>query len=219
MRFNYTISHVPGKDLVTADTLSRAQSQSMPNVDNVLLQLPASDKRLEEISVKQREDPICKKLQEYCEEGWPDVTKPPSSMRAYWSSKGEISLVPGLLLKVSQLIIPSTMQLEILEIIHEGHQGIVKCRRRVKESVWWPGVSKQIADMVTNCRKCIKHRVPAREPMIPSAVPEGPWKTLGTDLFYFKGRTYLLVVDYFPPYVEVSPLLTSQKSSEALKSI
>ena len=143
IRFNYTISHVPGKDLVTADTLSRAPSQYMPNrklekeinlyVDNVLLQLPASDKRLEEISVKHREDPICKKLQEYCEEGWPDVTKLPSSMRAYWSSRGEISLVRGLLLKGSQLIFPSTMQLEILERIHEGHQGIVKCRRRVKE--------------------------------------------------------------------------------------
>ena len=47
--------------------------------------------------------------------------------------------------------------------------------------------------------------------MIPSAVPEGPWKTLSTDLFYLKGRTYLLVVDYFSRNVEVSPLLTSQQ--------
>ena len=55
--------------------------------------------------------------------------------------------------------------------------------------------------------------------MIPSAVPEGPWKTLGTDLFYLKGRTYLLVVDYFSRNVEVSPLLTSQKSSEAIRAL
>ena len=97
-------------------------------VDNVLFQLPGTDERLEDTSVKQREDPICKKLQEYCEEGWPDVTKLPSSMRAYWSSRGEISFVRGLLLQSSQLIIPSTMQLEIVERIHEGHQGVVKCR-------------------------------------------------------------------------------------------
>ena len=112
--------------------------QSMPSheldkeinlyVDNVLFQLPGTDERLEDTSVKQREDPICKKLQEYCEEGWPDVTKLPSSMRAYWSSRGEISFVRGLLLQSSQLIIPSTMQLEIFERIHEGHQGVVKCR-------------------------------------------------------------------------------------------
>ena len=55
--------------------------------------------------------------------------------------------------------------------------------------------------------------------MIPSAVPEGPWKTLSTDLFYLKGRTYLLVVDYFSRNVEVSPLLTSQKSSEAIRAL
>ena len=228
MRFNYTISHVPGKDLVTADTLSRAPSSTTADrrheeeinlyVENVLLHLPASDKRLEEISARQKEDPLCQKLAEYCEEGWPDIAKLPNSMRAYWSSQGEISWVQGLL-KGCQIIIPSSMQLEILERIHEGHQGIVKCRRRVRESVWWPGVSKQIADIVTNCRKCIEYRLPAREPMIPAAVPDGPWKTLGTDLFYLKGRTYLLVVDYFSRYVEVSPLLTSQKSSEAIRAL
>ena len=75
------------------------------------------------------------------------------------------------------------MRLEILERIHEGHQGIVKCRRRVKDSVWWPGLSKQLEDMVTNCRKCIEHRKPNREPMIPSEVPERPWQVLETNLF------------------------------------
>ena len=114
------------------------------------------------------------------------------------------------------------MRLEILERIHEGNQGIAKCRRRIKDSVWWPGLSKQVEDRVTSCRKCIEHRKPNRQPMIPTAVPERPWLVLGTDLFSLKGRTYLLVVDYFSRYVEVSLMLASQMSSKtvrALKSI
>ena len=186
LRFDFTISHVPGKDLVTTDALSRAPSRSTSSlekeeeidlyVENILLQLLASDKRLEQISAQQKEDPVCKKLMEYCEEGWPDVHKLPSSLNPYWSSRGEISMVRGLLLKGSRLIIPSNMRLEILDRIHEGHQGIAKCRRRVSHSVWWPGLSKQLGDMVTNCRECLGHRKLNREPMIPSAVSERPWQ-------------------------------------------
>ena len=229
LRFHFTISHVPGKNLVTADALSRAPLQPTPShakeeeidlyVDSVLLQLPATDKRLEEISAKQQEDPVCKKLLEYCEEGWPDFHKIPSSLSPYWSSRGEISQVRGLLLKGSRLIIPSSMRLEILEQIHEGHQGIVKCRRRAKDSVWWPGLSNQVQDMVTSCRKCIEYRKPNREPMIPTAVPERPWQILGTDLFSLNGRAYLVVVDYFSRYVEVSLLTASQKSSDTIRAL
>lgn len=145
---------------------------------SVLLQLPASDKRLEDINVQQSEDPVCHKLKQYCEEGKPDLHRLPSALKPYWSSQGEISLVRVLVLKGSHIIVPSSMRLDILDRIHEGHQGITKCRRRAQKSVWWPGLSRQIGDMVTNCRKCIEHRTPRPEPMIPSTVPERPWPIL-----------------------------------------
>ena len=137
LRFDSTISRVLGKNLVTADTLSRAPLQCPHNdeleeeinlyVENVLLQLPVSDQRLEEVSARIKEDPICKKLVEYCEEDWPSINDLPSFLKPYWSFRGEISLVRRLFLKGSRLIVPSSMRLEILERIHEGHQGITKC--------------------------------------------------------------------------------------------
>ena len=39
---------------------------------------------------------------------------------------------------------PSAMKLQVLDKIHEGHQGIVKCRERAKTSVWWPGLSREV---------------------------------------------------------------------------
>ena len=72
LRFDFTISHVPGKELTTADAFSCAPSKSTSGVkqeeeielyiENILLQLPASDKRLEENAAAQKEDPICRKL-------------------------------------------------------------------------------------------------------------------------------------------------------------
>ena len=81
-------------------------------------------------------------------------------------------------------------------------------------------MGKQLEEMVTNCCKCIEHLKPNSEPMILSAVPERPRQVLGTDFFSLNGRTYLLVMDYYSRFIEISIPLASQKSSETIfKSI
>ena len=69
-------------------------------------------------------------------------------------------------MKDSRLIIPSSLRLDTLDKIHAGHQGIQvrKCRDRDRESVWFPGISKQIEDMVTTCPTCHKHRKTTQSP-------------------------------------------------------
>ena len=100
-------------------------------------------------------------------------------------------------MKGNRLVIPVSMRLDVLDKLHEGHQGITKCRERAKTSVWWPGLSKQLEELVNNCSTCIKERVNRPEPVIPSELPDHPWQKLAADLFELKGQTFLLVVDYF----------------------
>lgn len=94
MRFSFSISHVPGKHLCTADTLSRAPC-SQPTDSDIQLQeeadvyiqatvasLPATEKRLEEIRNHQGKDPACEQVAHFVRVGWPrkseipDITKP-----------------------------------------------------------------------------------------------------------------------------------------------
>ena len=232
LRFKYTISHVPGKSLVVADTLSRApvtkhtsehdkrQNEEIElYVNSVLSEVPASDKRLEEIRERQREDEVCRQMVIYCKDGWPERASCPEALKAYWSERNEITLVKGILMKGCRIIIPSVMRLEILDRLHEGHQGITKCRARAKASVWWPGLSKQVEDLVHGCRRCAEHKNGFTEPLIPSVTPERPWQIVGTDLFHLKGNTYILVVDYFSRYVEVALLMSSQSSQDVIKAL
>ena len=160
LRFDYTISHVPGKQLVIADVLSRAPSREPVESDLLLQQetrafvnmivnsLPASEKRVEEIKLAQEQDEACRQMKQYCLQGWPNKGGVSLVVRPYHAVAAEISISEGLLLRGRRIIIPSSLRKEILQRLHMGHQGISKCRDRAKQSVWWPGLSSQLQDVV-----------------------------------------------------------------------
>ena len=129
----------------------------------------------------------------------------------------QLTIVQGILMKNNCIVIPSALRLEVLDKIHEGHQGIVKCRARARESVWWPGLSREIRDLVTNCKRCAKLTQQSREPLITTPIPDRPWKMIATDFFELEGRDYLLVVDYFSRFVEVGVMKKTKTSLETIR--
>ena len=106
----------------------------------------------------------------------------------------------------SRVVIPAALRLEMLDRIHTGHQGISKCRERARQSLWWPGLSRQLEELVKNCSECRKFTNQRSEPLIPTALPDLPWQRVGTDLFELKGHSYLLIVDYYSRFIEVARL-------------
>ena len=58
--------------------------------------------------------------------------------------------------------------------------------------------------MVRNCTTCRIHANDVAEPLLPTEFPTRPWEHVGSDLFYCKQRWYLLLVDYYSGYIEVS---------------
>jgi len=60
------------------------------------------------------------------------------------------------------LVVPQTLQAEILGKLHCGHQGMTKCRERVRQSVWWPGINKDIEGMISKCLIYFKHKQQAQ---------------------------------------------------------
>ena len=99
LRFDFTVSHVPGKSLITADAQSRApieqqdgQSSTEEEIDlyvqHVFASLPASNTQLERIKEKQEVDEVCQKLKQYCSEGWPDRTRVPDVLKPLLENPG-----------------------------------------------------------------------------------------------------------------------------------
>ena len=101
-RFSYDINHVPGNELYTADTLSRAPlpTISAENTQEELAKhymaatisyLPTSNQRLETSRQTQSSDLICQQILKYCCEGWPDKRQIESALKAYWLAQGELT--------------------------------------------------------------------------------------------------------------------------------
>ena len=138
-RFTYSIHHVPGKDLHTADTLSRVplptstSSKDQEELAELLMavhisHLPASKERLEMYRQAQHSDLTCSTLMEYCRNGWPDRHTLKPETEPYWPVRGELTEGEGLLLYGGRIVVPALLQDETLRKLHQGHQGTQRSR-------------------------------------------------------------------------------------------
>lgn len=124
----------------------------------------------------------------------------------------------------TRLVIPQALRARVLELAHEGHQGIGKAKSRLRSKVWWPKVDAEAEKMCKTCHGCqVVGRYPALEPMVQVVPPSGPWPDCSADLLcpLPSGENLLVVVDYYSRYFEVVILrtTTSTKIIEALTPI
>ena len=209
MRFRAKAEHVPGKELVVADTLLRnplaALSETSDTqdvqayVDAAEMERPASPEKIEQIKPATASDPQLSRVLDYSVSGWPEYAKDiPEEIRKYHAVRGELSVV-------SRLVIPSSLQLEVLERIHDGHQGMTRRRERANMSVWWPGISRDIQSKVSVCEFC-QENLPSqrKEPPITTPLPERAWKKIGADLCAHQGKQFLVIINYYSRFPEIA---------------
>ena len=232
MRFDFPIAHVPGKLMYTADSLSRSpqeckaqESKSWNDlhdeveayVNAVLVTLPASVQRLDEIRSELKNDDTLKTAMQYVQNGWPEEKRRVHGPIAkYWSERGDISFHDRLLLRGRRIIIPPRLGADVLRRLHDGHQGITKLRANAASLVLWPGISQDITKVVQNCATCEKYRRERIEPMKGTEFPDRPWSRVGVDFFQHKDKHYLLAVDYFSRDVEICLVSKDMNSSQTI---
>ena len=138
-RFDYSIIHIPGKSLYTADTLSRApstsdvlnvglQEETEAMMDTCVTHLPVTPKRWEEYQREQAEDRICSLVINYCQKRWPEKDHLQPDLIPYWKARSDLTVDKNnLLLYGRRMVVPKRLQRETLEKVHTGHQGVQRC--------------------------------------------------------------------------------------------
>ena len=90
--------------------------------------------------------------------GWPSTIRElPSEIQPYWTFREELTVEDGIVLKGTQRLVPHKKCQASLQLIHEGHLGLGKCKLRAKDTVYWPDLSDQLDKLVLNCELCLKY--------------------------------------------------------------
>jgi hypothetical protein len=216
-KYDLNIIHIPGKQIPVADTLSRKYPPTESretledpdfNVHCILKNMPVSDSKMEEIREATAADPVLQAVQSIIQNGWPEKRQQcDSKTLAYWNFRDELSVVDGILLKGEKVIIPKSLQSEMLQKVHTSHLGMEKCKQRARNVLFWPGMAADIEQFIATCPTCnSKANSNSKEPLLPHDVPSRPWQKVGVDLFTWSNRNYLVTVDYYSRFFEVDEL-------------
>ena len=169
-RYNFQLSFVPGNHLFVADILSR-------------LPLPDSTSEIKSdemnyfvhpvIITETQKDDILQSVLLQIQNEWtdPDTTK----VKLYLTVKNSLTLNKGLILKDLRVVVPLTLRSEILNILHQRRIGIERTKLRALNTAYWPGISKDITELISNCEICISCRnAQSTKPLLKHEIPDQP---------------------------------------------
>ena len=174
-----------------------------------------TDQRLARVCEATRCDDALIVLKRIVLNGWPKTrAECPVEIRQFWPYRDEIVCQGDVLFKGTKVIIPSAMYKEMLHAIHYSHLGADTCLHKAKEVLFWPGMSAQVKDFISQCSVCNQFlSKQKKEPMIIHDIPDKPWSKVGIDLFNFNSRDYVIIVDYYSDFWELKELSTTTCAS------
>ncbi|KAK3868203.1 hypothetical protein Pcinc_026391 [Petrolisthes cinctipes] len=171
---------------------------------------PLKDQTLEKIRAASEKDLEYQALKERIVSGFPEHRHDlEPELRPFWGVRSLLSVDEEFIVYGPRLIIPHSLRRETLSRLHESHQGIDRTKRRARQTVYWPGIDRDIENIVSSCQQC--------RPLLPKQQNEPLWQdddppirvfqSTSADYFHVAGRTYLVYVDRMSgwPYVSSCP--------------
>lgn len=186
--FNFNIIHRPGSTNI-ADYLSRHPYAKATEHLSSLCELHATHItntlvpkaiKLEDVQIATEACPTLNKLIRQILIGRKNRDK---ELAPYMKVFRDLTLAPSgkLILKNQKLLIPLSLQEKMVQLAHQGHQGLVKTKKLLRSKVWFPGIDSMTEKLIRSCLPCnLNAPKSSPEPLQPTEMP-APWSIVALD--------------------------------------
>ena len=93
---------------------------------------------------------------------------------------------------------PTSLQMVVINLGHEGHQGIVKTKMFLWQKVWFPGIGCMVERKITGCIPC-QAMTPQhyKQDLSMLQLPNGIWEEVSVDFCggFPLGESLLVIMD------------------------
>ena len=208
--YAFSVKYLPGQ-LNIADALSRLtkiEEKESRSVAEEYIRFVANTAVLQAMTVEEIEresavDDELETLRECIKTGnWENSDCP-----GYKPIRDELCLFGNIVLRGTRIVVPKKLRERVIELGHEGHQGVVKMKQRLRTKVWWPGIDKDAENFCKTCHGCqVVGGLCNPEPLHMTELPQGPWQDIAVDFMgpLPSGDYVFAVTDYYSRYLEIS---------------
>ena len=228
-RFCFHARWVPGKENVEADALSRSPVDQPTEADllgegptsytarkavvNMIAEWSGSkeetaDLTLDGIKAAAAVDRDLQDLHEVIMNGFPnEKTNLAVNLRPFWNKRESLAIdeKDGMIVCGARVVIPRAKVPEMLKILVGMHQGETKMRQRARLSVYWPNMDVDISNAAKSCDSCISRLPsPPAEPLHLHKLATRPFQFVHADIGEDDGRQFLVIVDQFSGWPDVT---------------
>lgn len=228
--FEFTIIYKPGRENHVADCLSRLplnekpsqadleeSSRSSPNCLNFLVEDHAFNLNARLIAEHTKNDQILNLVIKYIRNGWP--TNPnQKGIKNYFSKKHELNVEADCLIFRDRVIIPDALKEFALQLLHANHRGSHKMKLLSRQFLYWEGIGKDIENYSSACKSCQLKGID-RTPKIYGNWPKTtiPFERIHIDFFQKFNRTFLILIDAYSRWIEISRMKKTAAEDVALE--
>ena len=111
--------------------------------------------KLDQLRKSTVQDNQLTRLSHYINTGFPcDKKNMPTDLHEFWNHREALSIESGLITCGNRIIVPKEMRPEMLQYIHEGHQGKERYLLWARNTVSWPKMTYDVQELIERCITC-----------------------------------------------------------------
>lgn len=234
MGYQFTIRYKRSHQHANADALSRLpvgpdaafHDDSSFQVHSVCEQVLANSLvDATQIARETEADATMKLIKHFVLTHWPSSASalPQPDILPYFHNRHAISESNGCLVKDARVIVPPSLQQNVLRLLHQSHLGRVKMKQLARGHCWWPGIDRAIDVLTRSCPTCAELQPSPKQQFQPWDEPCSVWSRVHMDFAGpVWGSKWLLVIDAkskFPMVIDMHDKTSASHLSQALDQL